>query len=307
MFVRKNRQPGFTIVELLIVIVVIGILAAITIVAYNGIQGRVVAAVLASDLDSAAKKLKLYQVDNSSYPTSIDCSGSPVANSICLKGSNGTTYTTFTPVNTTSPQTFCITATKGTTSYFINQDSTPTSGGCAITNLARNPKGVGLASSYYGSGWFYALQSTTDTPDVSFGTRSDWHRFMNSVTGQTERMRINLSDLQNGETYTASALFANSGTAAVTFTFDLCDMSTTSYTLQPGVSQRINLTTSRGSYDSTYSFIDVTLTTVGGDGLLITDVMIIKGASQYSYADGNSLGWAWSGAVNGSTSTGPPL
>ena len=36
----KKTKSGFTIVELLIVIVVIGILAAITIVAYNGIQSR---------------------------------------------------------------------------------------------------------------------------------------------------------------------------------------------------------------------------------------------------------------------------
>ena len=36
----KVKQTGFTIVELLIVIVVIGILAAITIVAYNGVQNR---------------------------------------------------------------------------------------------------------------------------------------------------------------------------------------------------------------------------------------------------------------------------
>ena len=36
----NQKQSGFTIVELLIVIVVIGILAAITIVAYNGIQTR---------------------------------------------------------------------------------------------------------------------------------------------------------------------------------------------------------------------------------------------------------------------------
>jgi prepilin-type N-terminal cleavage/methylation domain-containing protein len=35
-----KRQTGFTIVELLIVIVTIGILAAITVVAYNGIQER---------------------------------------------------------------------------------------------------------------------------------------------------------------------------------------------------------------------------------------------------------------------------
>ena len=35
-----RKQYGFTIVELLIVIVVIGILAAITIVAYNGVQNK---------------------------------------------------------------------------------------------------------------------------------------------------------------------------------------------------------------------------------------------------------------------------
>ncbi len=37
---ERNNRRGFTIVELLIVIVVIGILAAITIVAYNGVQQR---------------------------------------------------------------------------------------------------------------------------------------------------------------------------------------------------------------------------------------------------------------------------
>lgn len=36
----KAAKRGFTIVELLIVIVVIAILAAITVVAYNGIQNR---------------------------------------------------------------------------------------------------------------------------------------------------------------------------------------------------------------------------------------------------------------------------
>ncbi|MCB8045019.1 prepilin-type N-terminal cleavage/methylation domain-containing protein [Microbacterium oxydans] len=36
----KDAQRGFTIVELMIVVVVIAILAAITIVAYNGIQKR---------------------------------------------------------------------------------------------------------------------------------------------------------------------------------------------------------------------------------------------------------------------------
>lgn len=45
-----KHQDGFTIVELLIVIVVIGILAAITIVAYNGVQTRAQTSKINSDL-----------------------------------------------------------------------------------------------------------------------------------------------------------------------------------------------------------------------------------------------------------------
>lgn len=48
-----SKQIGFTIVELLIVIVVIAILAAITIVAYTGIQNRAAGTVLQSDLRQA--------------------------------------------------------------------------------------------------------------------------------------------------------------------------------------------------------------------------------------------------------------
>lgn len=47
---RHTTQAGFTIVELLIVIVVIGILAAITIVAYNGVQNRANDTTVKSDL-----------------------------------------------------------------------------------------------------------------------------------------------------------------------------------------------------------------------------------------------------------------
>jgi len=58
------RQRGFTIVELLIVIVVIGILAAITIVAFNGVQNRANDAAVKSNLSAIAKKYELFKADN---------------------------------------------------------------------------------------------------------------------------------------------------------------------------------------------------------------------------------------------------
>lgn len=65
----KNKQPGFTIVELLIVIVVIGILAAITIVAYSGIQTRARDSFRSNDMGQIKKAIELYYVDNGFYPT----------------------------------------------------------------------------------------------------------------------------------------------------------------------------------------------------------------------------------------------
>jgi len=65
---NKIKQQGFTIVELLIVIVVIGILAAITIVAYNGVQNRAKTTALQSAAINVSKKAELYNTELSAYP-----------------------------------------------------------------------------------------------------------------------------------------------------------------------------------------------------------------------------------------------
>lgn len=57
------KQKGFTIVELLIVIVVIGILAAITIVSYNGIQNRANSTRIASDLAQLEKAIQVARIN----------------------------------------------------------------------------------------------------------------------------------------------------------------------------------------------------------------------------------------------------
>lgn len=66
----KKTISGFTIVELLIVVVVIAILATITVVAYNGIQNQSADAVIRSDLSNIAKKLETAKVELGHYPES---------------------------------------------------------------------------------------------------------------------------------------------------------------------------------------------------------------------------------------------
>lgn len=64
----RNNSRGFTIVELLIVIVVIAILAAISIVAYQGIQNRAYNSAVVSSVNGYVKLLKMYKADHGAYP-----------------------------------------------------------------------------------------------------------------------------------------------------------------------------------------------------------------------------------------------
>ena len=105
---------------------VIGILAAVIIVAYSGINKRAIDVSLQSDLTSASTKLKLYQVDNMAYPTLINSCPSPTAGNICLKSIPSNTYS-YSVVNTTNPQTYILTGTNTNGSaYVITHNSSPT-------------------------------------------------------------------------------------------------------------------------------------------------------------------------------------
>lgn len=66
---RKTKKlPGFTIVELLIVIVVIGILASLVVTAYSGVQQRARITAAKADLQALAKATEVYRADSGNYP-----------------------------------------------------------------------------------------------------------------------------------------------------------------------------------------------------------------------------------------------
>jgi len=119
---RIVKQKGFTIVELLIVIVVIGILAAITIVSFNGVQDKAKSASLQADLSKAIKKLEIYktQVADEKYPATL------AAAEVAASSTNTYTYSYAAIDNS-----YCLATTNGSTSWYATSDSpTPKSGSC---------------------------------------------------------------------------------------------------------------------------------------------------------------------------------
>lgn len=95
---RVNR--GFTIVELLIVIVVIAILAAISIVSYNGIRERTNNTQTATAVSSYVKALNMYRTDKGEYPDFDFCLGMQYDANGCRSNISGMVNNKF--INTVS-------------------------------------------------------------------------------------------------------------------------------------------------------------------------------------------------------------
>src|SRR5476651_2009638 len=76
----KKNNKGFTIVELLIVIVVIGILALLVITTYSGIQAKARNSKRSSDIKSLQTQLEAYFSQNGYYPSLGDMNTGTAAN-----------------------------------------------------------------------------------------------------------------------------------------------------------------------------------------------------------------------------------
>ena len=77
---KERKQQGFTIVELLIVIVVIGILAGLVITTYNGIQQKARNTERTTDLKTFQSQLEAYYANNGRYPATTDLGTTSTSN-----------------------------------------------------------------------------------------------------------------------------------------------------------------------------------------------------------------------------------
>lgn len=305
----KTTQRGFTIVELLVVIVVIAILATISIVSYNGIQQRARAAALSSALSQSTKAVALYYAEKGTYPPDLATVG--------VNDTADTSYQ-YSVNNNASTPTYCITATTGTTSYKAGSDQTTAQpGGCAghgvggvaaITNLIPDP---GFEGSYWpinGNMAGYSSQKATNiklSGDYSFSitgpaTVADAYieRYI-PVTPGTYSFSAWVYLTGNGATSNNRDIWFHCGTMSCPGsppdpTYDRTKLNQW---------QRVTKTQPVANAGSIrIRFYGPVSSTTYFDNFMMTATN-----TPQNYADGSSPNWIWNGTPNNSTSTGPPL
>ena len=300
----KRNHNGFTIVELLIVIVVIAILAALTIVAFNGMQNRARATEAKVGIAQTKRKLEIYKVENGSYPTTGNLAAA------------GITDGSVTYQYTSDGTTFCATGTAGNTSYTVGNASEPTPGGCAghgqngvqaLTNLVVNPS-FESSTAPYGICNGNGFSTTLSTAQAQSGTRSI--ALVGAPSADDCYMETYIDNVPPG-TYTYTAYIYLTGWGQVFQNRDLvwfhCSQGSCNDPAMPFNNtvfnqwQRVQKTVTANTTASfRLRFHAPANVTTYYDAIMVT-----RTDGAVDYKDGSSSNWVWNGTANNSTSTGP--
>jgi len=163
MFVMQNKIPkikrsGFSIIGLILVVILIAIITLVVTVVYRGVVKKVDVSDMQTDLASVSSIIMSNKTADGNFPLSLKIAN----NGKAIVSRIGTEYQ-YEVNNTTTPKTFCVTASKGTTNYKVINGSTPTLGTCpgfrALMYLD-----AGNVASYPGNGttWFDLSNNKND-------------------------------------------------------------------------------------------------------------------------------------------------
>lgn len=311
----KRNQVGFTIVELLIVIVVIAILAAITIVAYNGIQNRAKASSAQTAAAQAGKRIMQFSIESGTdtFP----------ANQAAFDGlniSSGSASFQYTANNPTNPRQFCVTATVQDVSFFMNNTSqtSPVRGGCpghgqagvaAVTNLSVNPRLAVNSSGYFSQTPLNSLQGRAP---ASGQNNEATYSVSTSVAGQ---LRIQFLGSAIPVVAGEQIRIAYDLYSSVAFSGLSTEVQFNGTTWQGFAAGAVSV--GWGRYSSIVTApanaTSITMAQVlspssgvpASANFNITNIMITRGLQTYQMSDGESQNWVWNGTRYNSSSTGP--
>ena len=316
-----THRSGFTIVELLVIIVVIAILASITIVSYSMITDNARHKTAETDAQGIAVYLNKYKAENGAYPASLDLlSSTPKAES--------TFQYTYDAVNNT----YCVTASvKGASAYVVSGNSVAKDGGCPghgvngegpVTNIASNPSAeinIGWNSNN-GSTYPRVIDTSvkrTGTQSVRSSGVSAGATLLSMYAPGASSGNGNALLSQDATTYTQSIYFKadvpHTGRIAVAWRVGgvwSSSVSSANITGTPGEWTRViqtfavpaNVEFVRGA-----AYVTASSSQPAGTPAWVDDYMLVEGDSTPAYADGSSANWLWTGTPNASTSHGPAI
>lgn len=148
MTLKQYKQRGFTIVELLIVIVVIGILATLVITTFTGIQQKARNTKRQTDINAIHGQVEAYFAQNGKYPTLANVNDS-TWRSANMKGLDPNALL---DPKGTAPGT--LVQTPAANSYAYNVEDSTGAAGCDNVTAGKDCTQYVLTATYEGGGTY---------------------------------------------------------------------------------------------------------------------------------------------------------
>jgi prepilin-type N-terminal cleavage/methylation domain-containing protein len=331
MNMKRVGTSGFTIVELLIVVVVIAILAAITIVSYNGITNRSKDSAAALAAKQAGTKIQTYAVQNSDTFPDVATMASTLGMTVSSDNSTPYQYSV-----SADGKSYCLTVTTNAISYFISNTTGNTKGACAghgsngvapIANFIPNPKmSLGI------TGWAFQTSGSVGSTNrvATGGPNAQIPSFMRrDTTSAPTSSPMNLVSngsgtgafpVTAGKTYAVSAYARSSCVLGAGVRLDLVPydasgvaQSTYSGSVNPNTANTWLRATQVRTMGAGISYVRIQLAFSGPTSCPAvstydaTGFMLSEASDVPNFADGDTTNWAWSDSANpnNSTSSGP--